>query len=93
MLTCRLVLNLRRVPRDSDQRVSRSIGVGQQQSVVPQMQFAARPFLGNIGAPLREDGDSLGDETEGDASEELELISVEQRSGKMGLVEIRQNLT
>ena len=51
------------------------------------MQFAARPFLGNIGAPLREDGDSLGDETEGDASEELELISVELRSGKMGLVE------
>jgi len=53
ILICRLVLNLRRVPREQylasvDLRLSRD------QSTIPQMRFVTSQFLGNIGAPLRD---------------------------------------
>ena len=56
ILTCRLVLNLRRVARERyTVSLSGDIGLGQELSTIPQLQFATNRFLGNIGAPLRND--------------------------------------
>ena len=70
MLTCRLVLNLRRVPREQHHdAASRGAEVRQQWSTMPQMQFSTGPFLGNIGAPLRDYRDDLDAES---SEEEME---------------------
>ncbi len=49
-LTTRLVLNLHRLPRVN----------GTVTSTLPDVAFATNSFLGNIGAPLREETDDCG---------------------------------
>lgn len=61
-MTSRLVLNLRQLP----------CGDGSVTSTLPDIAFGTNSFLGNIGAPLRDDSVDLGF-TDGEENDGLEM--------------------
>lgn len=55
ILVNRLILNLRRVAKSNNEPTSMS-------TTIAEPQFAANPFIGNIGAPLRVDSFDVTDD-------------------------------
>ena len=71
IISCRLVLNLRRLSHSSSTQMSRS----ENQISVVDLQFATNGLLGNIGAPLRsteEEMDDFDEDIGVDYSESIE---------------------